>query len=361
MNRTIGDQVYGCLIGGAIGDALGAPVEGWTSKQIREEYGKLDSFKHYHIPYSNREPGSVTSDTTLRQYLCLAITQSNGQITPEVFAGVITNYMNTERVWINEEIVLRKLNANMDPWTTGKGTVPDNKMTGAITPIGIINAGDPRRAYQDGFNIASVLQEGHYRHSSATLAAGIAEAITPNATVESVLETMTEYAPEILTRGIHLINDVAKESATVDEFVEQVYDQHLDWRWPPVEWDQEKYARGEVFSASTLEVLPVAMALLDMCEGDVNQSIIEGVNYGRDSDSIASIAGSIAGTIHGASEIRSEWQQQCEEANRDFFEELEGDRDADFRLMADRMVSVIDQKKERAENRARFLEEILEE
>jgi len=24
------DQVYGCLIGGAIGDALGAPVEGWN-------------------------------------------------------------------------------------------------------------------------------------------------------------------------------------------------------------------------------------------------------------------------------------------------------------------------------------------
>jgi len=24
------DKVYGCLIGGAIGDALGAPVEGWN-------------------------------------------------------------------------------------------------------------------------------------------------------------------------------------------------------------------------------------------------------------------------------------------------------------------------------------------
>jgi len=24
------DQVYGCLIGGALGDALGAPVEGWN-------------------------------------------------------------------------------------------------------------------------------------------------------------------------------------------------------------------------------------------------------------------------------------------------------------------------------------------
>ncbi len=28
MSRDILDAVYGCLIGGAIGDALGAPVEG---------------------------------------------------------------------------------------------------------------------------------------------------------------------------------------------------------------------------------------------------------------------------------------------------------------------------------------------
>lgn len=40
-------KVHGCLIGGAIGDALGGPVEGWTPAQIRETYGALDRF----VPY----------------------------------------------------------------------------------------------------------------------------------------------------------------------------------------------------------------------------------------------------------------------------------------------------------------------
>jgi len=34
--------VYGCLIGGAIGDALGAPVEGWYYTEIREKFTNPD-------------------------------------------------------------------------------------------------------------------------------------------------------------------------------------------------------------------------------------------------------------------------------------------------------------------------------
>jgi ADP-ribosylglycohydrolase len=38
------DQVYGCLIGGAIGDALGAPVENWHYADIRRKHGKVTEF-----------------------------------------------------------------------------------------------------------------------------------------------------------------------------------------------------------------------------------------------------------------------------------------------------------------------------
>lgn len=41
MATDILDAVYGCLIAGAIGDALGAPVEGLYWTEIREKYGKV--------------------------------------------------------------------------------------------------------------------------------------------------------------------------------------------------------------------------------------------------------------------------------------------------------------------------------
>jgi len=45
MAQNIYDAVYGCLIGGAIGDALGAPVEGWYYDEIRARYGRVTEFE----------------------------------------------------------------------------------------------------------------------------------------------------------------------------------------------------------------------------------------------------------------------------------------------------------------------------
>ena len=36
---TLEDRIYGCLLGGLIGDAMGAPTEGKTYQQIAETYG----------------------------------------------------------------------------------------------------------------------------------------------------------------------------------------------------------------------------------------------------------------------------------------------------------------------------------
>jgi hypothetical protein len=44
MARGILDAVYGSVVGGAIGDALGAPVEGWYYTEIRERFGRVTEF-----------------------------------------------------------------------------------------------------------------------------------------------------------------------------------------------------------------------------------------------------------------------------------------------------------------------------
>jgi ADP-ribosylglycohydrolase len=360
MKYDVNDAVYGCLIGGAIGDALGAPVEGWTYRDIKEEYGTLEEFKQYYMPYSNTEAGSITSDTTLRHYLCLALVENGGRVRPDEFADVLREHLNPDRVWINEEVILKKLSANIDPWTAGRGTVPDNKATSAISPIGVVNIGNPDQAYQDGFGIASMLQDGHYCHATATVAAGVAEALTPTSTIDSVITTMVEQSSDILKRAIDLALGFAEDADSPDELVETFYDRFLDWRWPAVQWSRENYYAGEVFSASTLEVLPVAIAILAICDGDVNRSIIAGVNYGRDSDAVATLTGSLAGALHGAGAIRDEWIHQCEESNRDFFVELEDDPDADFRSMAERLVGVLERERERTVARGERLSHILD-
>lgn len=360
MTYDIENRVYGCLIGGAIGDALGAAVEGWTRREIQAEYGTFEEFKQYYMPYSNTDPGTITSDTAMRQYLCLAVAENEGRVTPEEFAAVLREHLNPDRVWINEEITLKKLSAGIDPWMAGRGCIPDNKATSAIPPIGIVNAGNPQQAYQDGYTLAALLQDGHDRHMTATVAAGVAEAVTPDATLDSVIATMVEQSTGVAARAIDLAMGFVDEVSSVDELVELLYDRFLDWRWPAVQWDRERYYQGKVFSASTLETVPTALAIVAVCDGDVDRSIVEGVNYGRDSDAVATVAGSLAGALRGADDIRDEWKAECEDRNQDFFEELEGDPDADFRSMARRLVEALEAERDRTVRRGETLTRFLD-
>jgi ADP-ribosylglycohydrolase len=67
------DAVYGSVIGGAIGDALGAPVEGWYTSEIRAKVGRVDRFLDTNRENAPDGPGGVTDDTTLAHYISLAI------------------------------------------------------------------------------------------------------------------------------------------------------------------------------------------------------------------------------------------------------------------------------------------------
>jgi ADP-ribosylglycohydrolase len=377
MAKDLFDAIYGCLIGGAIGDALGAPIEGWYYTEIREKYGRLtellpgtrgntgscyggsDGDRHgaaYDGPVT--PPGCVTDDTTLRHYMCLAIVRKGGRITPDDFAQVWLEKLNPNRFWRNERIVLEKLKIGMNPWDTGRGQPPTGCATMAIAPVGIINAGNPAQAYQDAIDIAAINQDDVNRDAAATVAAGVAAAFLPGATVESVLDAMSRHCSETIRRGIILTMDLAYASQDVDDFTAKFYAKMLDWTWPapPLRggWNKERF-----FSGNSLEFMPVVMAILHLCKEDVNQSIIEGANFGRDCDTIGSICGNIAGVLHGASAIRTDWIETVEEANADFFEEVEGDRQANFKQMAQRLVETLRRERRAAEERVKVLGEIL--
>lgn len=59
------ERFQGCLVGLAVGDALGMPVEGWSAEQIRRRYGVLREMVD-----GVRPAGSVTDDTM--QAICIA-------------------------------------------------------------------------------------------------------------------------------------------------------------------------------------------------------------------------------------------------------------------------------------------------
>jgi ADP-ribosylglycohydrolase len=63
------------------------------------------------------------------------------------------------------------------------------------------------------------------------------------------------------------------------------------------------------------ETVPVALALFYLAQGDPQQTILFGANFGRDADTIASMAGALAGAFKGASAFPAPWLEKVEAEN----------------------------------------------
>jgi ADP-ribosylglycohydrolase len=294
----------------------------------------------------------------MRHYLCLAIARKQGRILPDDYAAVLIERMNPWRVWRSDRIALEKLKLGMNPWETGKQNMPNGAAAMAIAPVGIINAGDPEQAYKDGFIIASVTQDGVDRDAAAVVAAAVAAALAPDANVESVLAAATAHASFLIRRAVNLAVDAARETGDIPAFTEWFYERMLHWHATKQvqmgEWDKDHF-----FSGSSLEMVPAVMALFYLCGGDVNRCIVEGVNFGRDNDTIASVAANISGALQGASMIRREWIDTVEKANAPFFAEVCDDADANFLVMSRRLQDALMAEQRAQQQRLGRLNQIL--
>ncbi|CAA9552954.1 MAG: hypothetical protein AVDCRST_MAG73-3112 [uncultured Thermomicrobiales bacterium] len=79
--------------------------------------------------------------------------------------------------------------------------------------------------------------------------------------------------------------------------------------------------------------MPIALGLLIVTGGDYEASVLAAANYGRDNDSIAGMAGAIAGALHGDGAIRPAWIERINAANRVDFDPLA----RDLAALADRL------------------------
>ena len=358
MTSTLLDKVYGCLIGGAIGDAMGAPAEDWHYTDIRPTFGRIETFLPQPARMRDGAPGQITDDTTLRHYMCLAIIRKGGRITPDDYAQVWLGDLNPLRLFFTERIVLEKLKLGMSPWETGRGQPLADAAIMAVAPIGIINAGDPAQAYQDAFNVSSIHQDGIERDAAAATAAGFAAAFAPGATASSVLDAMDAHGTFDTRRLIAIGRDLATETGDRDRFTEGFYLRYLDRSFPrPPGW---KWDKDRTVSPTSREVLPIVAGLFQLCDGEPRACISAGASFGRDADTIATVLGGLSGALRGAAAIPADWIAASEAANVDFLREATPDRETSFRSTAEDMVAALRAERGRVADRLATLDDLLE-
>lgn len=311
-DSSLYQKIYGCLVGGLIGDAMGAPAEGKTYHQIRELHGELTDFE-----------GVGTDDTAIRNILCEAIIESAGHVTADEFAeSFLRNRAKSYRLWwIPVKNMFHKVETRLAlPIDAGWGNMQSSSSVMAISPMGILNACNPRQAAIETWDVAGLIHSGptgFCRDAACGLAAAVAEAFKPRATVESVIAAGTAYLHPISAREIvgrvEQVLALARQSSDYSTFRERFYEQFLC-----------------TTIADSRETFPATLALFALSQGVPDVAIRMAANFGRDADTIATMVGSLAGALGGIMDLRADWVAK-----------VEANPEADYRPVSRQLAEIV--------------------
>jgi ADP-ribosylglycohydrolase len=330
-------KVRGCLYGGAIGDAMGAPAEWKMPPQIRQRYGEIVDFVEPWDGPSDigKGDGRFTDDTHMTRVLGEIYCAEGAHLDPFQFAERVVPLIADEPRWLAERgqemllvdrlfypekwLLMRLRLANADPRLGGVGNMVNCGAAMYAAPVGIVNACDPVNAYREAIEVFSAHQWSYGLEAAAVMAACVAEAFRPAATVDSIVEVALDLAKEGTRRAIEAVVAEARKFDDWRQAIEPLRDAIRPFDGSAEDGVHDRGNKTDDWAPSRLksiEEVPVALGFLVVSGGDFEQAIFGAANYGRDNDSIAGMAGSMAGALHGDSVIRPDWIAQVNAANK---------------------------------------------
>lgn len=333
-NSVLFKKIYGCMMGGVIGDAFGGPVEGMDAGFIRKLHNgpvtNLISYatrpEDFFMPaapsayaWSDR-PGTYTDDSYFATVNARCIIEHGGRITCDELGDFWVKNVDVDRCWYSSaSSYWRLVMTYMPARQAGAGNIGENSSAMCIGPVGIINACDPKQASLDAYDLMSIIHHDHSRDAAGIIAAAVAEAMNPQADVDSIVQAALDNIPggrcSKMYGPMHLAVKLAREAEDTEELTKLYYDQLLiDWcgRGKPISEDGRHNDSCEAY-----ESIPCAVGMFLNTQGDYKKTVIGAANFGRDCDTIACMAGYIAGAFRGIEEIPEKWISTCLEANPD--------------------------------------------
>jgi ADP-ribosylglycohydrolase len=292
------DRAYACLLAGLIGDAMGTPTENLEPDQIEERFGWVSQFS-----------GDGTDDSLMKDLLSDALVATGGYATADDWAAQIVAQMprireRRDKFFASVLHLVGKLRYGYPPRELSDGNMPSSSSAMAIAPVGIVNAGHPRAASAQAQELAALIhtgQVGFCQDGAAAIAAAIAVAMQPGATIEAVVEAATAYLKPVsgaLMRG--LILDAVALARQTGEYRAFRTAYHARFR--------------QTIACDSRETVPATIAICLLAGGDVVTAVEQSANFGRDSDTIATMAGAVCGALGGAGAIPSAWVAAVPEA-----------------------------------------------
>ena len=194
-----------------------------------------------------------TDDTVMKHLLADALIRTNGHATIDDWAAVWLDRWDDifgaklNKFFPSVTHTAHKLRRHSVPRMAALGNMPSSSTAMCFSPVGIVNAGNPRGAALQGYNLAALIHGhdvGFCQDGAVAMAAGVAE----------------EFRDRAYAGAATLFRRIGCDSR---------------------------------------ETVPITLALFELAGGDVERCVTCGANFGLDADTIASMCGALAGAPAG--------------------------------------------------------------
>jgi len=314
---TSESRVRGCFLGGAVGDALGAPIEFESIREIRARFGP-DGLRDYAPAYGVR--GAITDDTQMTLFtaegVLRAFTRASAKgichppsVVDHAYARWLATQGERSTRWNVDEpdgwlVAVRALHARRAPGNTclsalsqsdaGTRRAPlnDSKGCGGVmraAPAGLVGSGAMGDPFQLGCDVAALT----HGHPSGFLAAGVLAELVSRLLDGELLEEALE--PVLLRLAVE------PEHEELHGALRRAIDLADDDPELTPE-DVESLGAGWVAEEALAIAVFVALSANSFEEG-----VLAAVNHSGDSDSTGAIAGNLLGAMYGVEAIPSAW------------------------------------------------------
>ncbi len=310
-------RARGALYGLAIGDALGMPTQMLSRQEIRERWGPLltgfEPAPPGHPIAAGMPAGAVTDDTEQAVLLARLLVEGHGAVDPRELANALVSWEremagrgSLDLLGPSTKRAVAAVLAGAPPEEAG-ATGATNGAAMRITPLGIAfpasqaalaSATQPAPAATSRLSILvdHVIAASRVTHNTGIARAGaaaVAAAVSAGVSGATVAE-----ATALGVRAARIAADRGHWVAGADVAA------RIEWATGLVSGRGEAEAAELIYtlvgtSLATQESVPAAFAALAAVPADPWRACLLAASLGGDCDTIAAMAGAVAGACHG--------------------------------------------------------------
>ncbi|MCL6471984.1 MAG: ADP-ribosylglycohydrolase family protein [Firmicutes bacterium] len=293
MKRTV-DRFIGCLLGLAIGDALGSRLEGYAPEAVKRSKASMDEFLDELWQWSR---GRWTDDTKMAVALAESIVESGGFNPEQAAKKYLEWYRSGDLRGIGN--ITRQSLANLErgstwqesgikaDWAAGNGTAM------RVAPIGLLDMNNIARLREDARNDAIITHNNHEAiNGSIAVAYAIARIVKDDIDSTKLIYDVVDFIEP---------SDVLLRLEEAQKLFEQ--------------GSFADYALSELgTSGYVVETVASSFFCFISSPDNFEGAIYSAIRGGNDTDTIAAITGALSGAYLGFEGIPLKWREEVEDA-----------------------------------------------